>query len=317
MTLYPLLMNPTLHTRVWGGRALETRYHKPLPTHAPYGESWELHDTTPVANGALAGRSIIDLTRTYGADLIGADADPALGFPLLVKLLDCNDWLSVQVHPDDALAGKLEGEPRGKTEAWILLAAAPGAQIVVGIEPGTDAAGLDAAIRENRLEPLLSYQTVSAGDVVYMAAGTVHALGPGVLVYEIQQSSDQTYRLYDWGRMGLDGKPRPLHIEKSLRAARLGIKPPMSRLEDTASGGVVLGGAYFETSRHVLTGGEQVLDTGKRRFHALTCTDGLLTVHWDDSQPVLFSAGQTVLIPACLGVYTLTGKGEILRSYQP
>lgn len=317
MTLYPLLMNPTLHTRVWGGRALETRYHKPLPTHAPYGESWELHDTTPVANGALAGRSIIDLTRTYGADLIGTDADPALGFPLLVKLLDCNDWLSVQVHPDDALAGKLEGEPRGKTEAWILLAAAPGAQIVVGIEPGTDAAGLDAAIRENRLEPLLSYQTVSAGDVVYMAAGTVHALGPGVLVYEIQQSSDQTYRLYDWGRMGLDGKPRPLHIEKSLRAARLGIKPPMSRLEDTASGGVVLGGAYFETSRHVLTGGEQVLDTGKRRFHALTCTDGLLTVHWDDSQPVLFSAGQTVLIPACLGVYTLTGKGEILRSYQP
>ncbi len=317
MTLYPLLMKPTLHTRVWGGRALETRYHKALPTHAPYGESWELHDTTPVANGVLAGRTIADLTHTYGADFIGSDADPELGFPLLVKLLDCNDWLSVQVHPDDALAGELEREPRGKTEGWILLAAQPGAQIVVGIEPGTDAAGLDSAIRENRLEPLLSYETVSAGDVVYMAAGTVHALGPGVLVYEIQQSSDQTYRLYDWGRLGLDGKPRPLHIEKSLRAARLGVKPPMTRLEDTPPGGVVLGGEYFETARHVLTGREQILDTGKRRFHALTCTDGLITVHWDDAAPLSFSAGQTVLIPACLGVYSLTGEGEVLRSYQP
>lgn len=317
MALYPLLMKPTLHTRVWGGRALEARYHKALPTHAPYGEAWELHDTTPVANGDLAGRTIADLTHTYGADLIGLDSDPALGFPLLVKLLDCNDWLSVQVHPDDVLAGEMEGEPRGKTEAWIILEAAPDAKIVIGIEPGTDVASLETAIRENRLEPLLSYQHVNAGDVVYMAAGTVHALGPGVLVYEIQQSSDQTYRLYDWGRLGLDGKPRPLHIEKSLRAARLGVKPPMSRLENIPSGGVVLEGEYFATARHVLTGDIKRLDTEGRRFHALTCTAGHISVHWDGGESVLFEMGQTVLIPACLGVYTLTGEGEVLRSYQP
>lgn len=317
MALYPLLMKPTLHTRVWGGRMLETRYHKALPTHAPYGESWELHDTTPVANGALAGRTIADLTHTYGTELLGPDANPADGFPLLVKLLDCNDWLSVQVHPDDTLAGELEGEPRGKTEAWIFLEAAPDARIVIGIDGGADVAALEEAVRENRLEPLLTYKTVNVGDVVYMAAGTVHALGPGVLVYEIQQSSDQTYRLYDWGRLGLDGKPRPLHIEKSLRAARLGVNPPMTRLEDTPSEGVVISGEYFATARHVLTGSELVLDTGLTRFHALTCTQGIITVHWNDAAPVTFNAGQTVLIPASLGIYSLTGEGEILRAYQP
>lgn len=317
MTLYPLLMNPTLHTRVWGGRTLETHYHKNLPTHAPYGESWELHDTTPVANGALEGRTIADLTHTYGAALIGTASDPADGFPLLVKLLDCNDWLSVQVHPDDALAGELEGEPRGKTEAWIFLRAAPAARIVVGIENGTDITSLEAAIRENRLEPLLTYQSVNVGDVVYMAAGTVHALGPGVLVYEIQQSSDQTYRLYDWGRMGLDGKPRPLHIEKSLRAARLGVKPPITRLSEADADDVVINSAYFMTARHHLTGGRLTLDTGGTRFHALTCTDGFMTVDWGGGDGVAFSTGQTVLIPASLGIYTLTGEGEVLRSYQP
>ncbi|MCU0476409.1 MAG: class I mannose-6-phosphate isomerase [Anaerolineae bacterium] len=316
--LYPLLLSPTLHTRVWGGRTLQTRYGKPLPTDQPYGESWELHDTSTVANGVLAGRTVGDLTRAYGAALVGTASDPAEGFPLLVKLLDCNDWLSVQVHPDDALALELEGEPRGKTEAWILLDATEGARIVVGIEAGASLDAVASAIRENRLEPLLSYQVVSAGDVVYMAAGTVHALGPGVLVYEIQQSSDQTYRLYDWGRVGLDGQPRQLHIDKSLRAARLGVKPPITRLADSADDGAVLGGAYFVTVRHVVAEGAPVqADTGGVRFHALTCTAGALTVTAGEAAPVQFGAGQTVLVPAAVGAYVLSGAGEALRSSQP
>ncbi|MCU0466245.1 MAG: class I mannose-6-phosphate isomerase [Anaerolineae bacterium] len=314
--LYPLLMQPTLHTRVWGGHTLETRYGKRLPTHEPYGESWELHDTSTVANGALSGHTVGALTQEYGAALIGPDADPSQGFPLLIKLLDCHDWLSVQVHPDDALALELEGEPRGKTEAWVLLDAAPGAKIVVGVKGGTDTDGLAAAIRENRLEPLLTYREVSAGEVVFMAAGTVHALGPGVMVYEVQQSSDQTYRMYDWGRVGLDGQPRQLHIEKSLRAARLGVTPPVSHLGKAAPGGKVLDSDYFITTRHAPSGTPEPLDTGGRRFHAITCTDGTLRVGWPGGE-VAFSAGETVLVPASVGAYTLEGTGEALRSFQP
>lgn len=314
--LYPLLMQPTLHTRVWGGRTLETRYGKRLPTSEPYGESWELHDTSTVANGALSGHTVGALTQEYGAALIGPDADPSQGFPLLIKLLDCHDWLSVQVHPDDALALELEGEPRGKTEAWVLLDAVPGAKIVVGIKGGTDTDGLAAAIRENRLEPLLTYREVRDGEVVFMAAGTVHALGPGVLVYEVQQSSDQTYRMYDWGRVGLDGQPRQLHIEKSLRAARLGVTPPVSHLDKAAPGGKILDSDYFITTRHAPDGTPEHLDTGGRRFHAITCTDGTLRVGWPGGE-VAFSAGETVLIPASVGAYTLEGTGEALRSFQP
>ncbi len=312
--LYPLLLTPSLHTRVWGGRLLHTRYGKPLPTADPYGESWELHDSATVANGPLAGQTVGELTRTYGAALIGTASDPSQGFPLLVKLLDCNDWLSVQVHPDDALAQVLEGEPRGKTEAWILLDAAEGARIVIGIEAGVDRDGLAEAIAQNRLEPLLTYQTVRPGDIVYMPAGTVHALGPGVLVYEIQQSSDQTYRLYDWGRVGLDGKPRPLHIEKSLRAARLGVKPPLSTLDAVENGGTAVNGPYFVTTRHL--SGQHQMDTGGTRFHALTCTAGSAHLHHGGWR-LSFGAGQTVLLPAAAGVYTLGVAGEVLRSAQP
>ena len=223
--LYPMLLDPTLHVKVWGGRRLETVMHKHLPTNEPYGEAWELHDSATVANGALSGRSLGDLLTEYGEDLIGSVSDPAEGMPLLVKILDATDWLSVQVHPNDEQARQLEGEPRGKTEAWYILAADEKAELVIGVVPDASAEEVADAIRENRLEEMLVYEPVEAGNVLYIPAGTIHALGPGLLVYEIQQSSDTTYRLYDWGRMGLDGQPRPLHIEKSLAVARLGRLP--------------------------------------------------------------------------------------------
>jgi len=225
--LYPMLLDPALDLRVWGGRHLETVMGKTLPTAEPYGESWEMHDTSTVVNGALAGRTLGDLLATFGADLIGERNDPRKGIPLLVKLLDANDWLSVQVHPNDAQARELEGEPRGKTEAWYVIAAEPDAKLVIGLLPDATPASMAEAIRDNRLEELLVYANVVAGDVLYIPAGTVHALGPGVLVYEIQQSSDITYRLYDWGRMGLDGKPRALHIDKGIAVSQLGHLPPI------------------------------------------------------------------------------------------
>ena len=215
-SLYPIKLQPVLHVKVWGGRKLAERLNKTMPSTEPYGESWELHGAARVRNGSLRGRSLAELTREYGAELIGQGSDPADGFPLLAKFIDANDWLSIQVHPDDAQARLLEGEPRGKTEAWVVLDADEGAKLVIGLEPGSGREQLADAIQQNRLEDLLVYTEVKSGDVLYVPANTVHALGPGILIYEIQQSSDITYRLYDWGRMGLDGRPRELHIDKGL-----------------------------------------------------------------------------------------------------
>lgn len=311
--MYPLLLTPALHTRVWGGRKLETTLHKQLPTTAPYGESWEMHDSAIVANGKYAGVALGNLLDQLGASLIGTASDPRDGFPLLLKFLDANEWLSVQVHPDDAIAHELEGEPRGKTEAWIVLAADPGAKIALGVLSGLTREGLAEVIRTGQVEAALRYVKVQAGDVIYLAAGVVHALGPGVLVYEIQQSSDQTYRLYDWGRMGLDGKPRPLHVGKGLMATKPDQRPQVTRIPDGE--GTVLSGPYFETDILRLNGTRQ-FQTGGYRFHVLSVVKGEVTVS-GGGESVRATLGQTVLIPAALNSYELSGVGDVLRSFQP
>lgn len=316
--LYPLLLEPTLHVKVWGGRRLETVMHKTLPTAEPYGESWEMHDTSRVVNGALREQTLGALLPLYGADLIGDLSDPNEGMPLLVKLLDATDWLSVQVHPNDAQAAELEGEPRGKTEAWYVIAAAPDSRLVIGVDPHAGRDEIADAARAHRLEELLVYADVTAGDVLYVAAGTIHALGPGVLVYEIQQSSDTTYRFYDWGRMGLDGKPRPLHLDKAIRVARLGTLPVIHYVGGERDSSVaVVESPYFRTVLHQLHGDTLDLDTGGRVFHVLTCVEGAAQVESDDHPALALETGRTILIPAVLGRYRLTGTAGVLRSYQP
>jgi mannose-6-phosphate isomerase len=302
------LLQPALHVKVWGGRKLNSLMHKALPTDEPYGESWELHDTARVANGAYAGQTIADLVQTHGAALIGARNNPSEGFPLLVKILDAAEWLSVQVHPNNAFAAELEGDPRGKTEAWYVLNADEGAQLVIGVQPGSASQVVADAINTNTLEKLLVYAEVEADDVLYIRAGTIHALGPGLLIYEIQQSSDVTYRLYDWGRMGLDGKPRPLHIEKSLMVANTEALPKITHADESGTSVTVIQGEYFVTLRHDLHGQRITLDTHGEVFHALTCIEGAAEVSAGETV-VAFSAGQSVLIPAALGMYTLGGSG--------
>jgi mannose-6-phosphate isomerase len=319
-TLYPLLLNPALHIKVWGGRKLETLLHKALPTGEPYGESWELHDTATVANGVLAGQTLGALLQQWGHDLIGPHNDPTEGFPLLAKFLDAQDWLSVQVHPNDEQARALEGDPRGKTEAWYVLAVDPGSTLVKGIQPGTSQTAMADAIRANHLEPLLVYQAVEPGDVLLNNAGGVHALGPGIVIYEIQQSSDVTYRLYDWGRMDLDGKPRTLHIEKGVSVSNLTSVPDMMSTGQNAMPVVdVVHCPYFVTLLHQLNprnGTTITLDTRGTQFHALTCIGGAAeVVHANGTAPL--GVGQTVLVPAGLGVYTLRGTAQVLRSFQP
>lgn len=318
--LYPLLLQPALHLRVWGGRRLETVLHKQLPTDEPYGESWEMHDTATVFNGTLAGKTVSEVLSSYGTELCGTGNDPALGMPLLAKFLDAADWLSVQVHPNDTQAQQLDGEPRGKTEAWYVVAASPGAKLVIGVHPGTPHAEIADAIRSNSLERLLVYGEVKAGDVLYVAAGTIHALGPGILVYEIQQSSDLTYRLYDWGRMGLDGKPRQLHIEKGIAVSNTDSLPPIRHTDGDQSAEVeIVRSPFFVTVLHQLNaqnGETAQLNTEKHTFHILTCIEGCARVAHDETA-VDLAEGQTVLIPSSLGHYEIHGISKVLRSWQP
>lgn len=315
MTLYPLLLESALHVKVWGGRKLETIMHKSLPTGEPYGESWEMHDTAVVANGPLAGRTIAHLLSEYGREMVGPENDPAAGFPLLAKFIDASDWLSVQLHPNDAQALALEGQPRGKTEAWYVVAAEPGAQMVIGVQPGTSPQAMAQAIRENTLEKLLVYVEVQAGDVLFVRAGTIHAIGAGLLIYEIQQSSDTTYRLYDWGRVGLDGKPRTLHIDKGVQVANLESLPEIIHTGDQ-SGEIIeiVRSEYFTTLLYQLRE-PLALDTGLQHFHILTCIEGQAQVQYA-GESLTLDSGRTVLIPASLGAYTLAGTARVLNSAQ-
>lgn len=310
-SLYPLMLQPSLHIKVWGGKRLKMVLNKCVPSDDPYGESWELHDSAIVGNGLLAGKTLGELATEFGEYLLGDGMDAASGFPLLAKFIDADSWLSVQVHPNDEQARELEGEPRGKTEAWVVIHAEPDARLVLGCKPGATREAVANAIGKNLLEDLLHYSQVRAGDVLYIPANTIHALGPGLLIYEIQQSSDTTYRLYDWGRMGLDGKPRQLHIDKGLQVSDLAQTPSVGRPIDD----LIVDGPYFMTWRHQLETAPILVAT-EQRFHALTCISGTVRVGTEGHDPIVLAKGETALIPACLPAFAMRGMGTILRSCQ-
>jgi mannose-6-phosphate isomerase len=268
-----------------------------------------LHDSSTIANGDYAGDELSEIMAEHGTAIVGEGFDPTEGMPLLVKLLDATDWLSVQVHPNDEQARQLEGDPRGKTEAWIILANDPDAKLVIGVQAGTSREAMAEAIREGTLENLLEYASVHPGDVLYMAANTIHAIGPGILLYEVQQSSDVTYRLYDWNRMGLDGKPRELHIEKGVQVSNVEALPDITHPTDE----LMVNGTYFQTLRHHLNDESLTLNTNGH-FHALTCIAGNITVEHPVNNFEM-KIGQTALVPAVLGEYTLSDKGTSLRSF--
>ncbi|MEP6988994.1 MAG: class I mannose-6-phosphate isomerase, partial [Chloroflexota bacterium] len=215
---------------------------------------------------------------------------------------------------------ELEGDPRGKTEAWYVLYSEPGAKLVKAVKPGTTREAMAQAIRDNKLEDLLVYAEVEVGDVLLNNAGGIHALGPGIVIYEIQQSSDVTYRLYDWGRMDLNGKPRELHIDKGVKVANLDVIPPITHTAGNTLPVVdVVQCPYFVTLLHQLNprnGTRITLDTNGEQFHILTCVDGSGTVSTGNTS-VDFKLGQTVLIPANQGEYALSGTTRVLRSFQP
>ncbi len=214
METYPLVIEPKERELIWGGHALAERYGKPAAPHATIGESWECWDENRVRNGPYAGRTLAGLRVQIGRELTGK-ADPAAIFPLLTKLIDAQQALSVQVHPDDAYAQRVEHQRVGKTECWYILEAQPGATIVLGWNRDTSREEYFERTKDGLLDDLLRRVTVQPGDVFYLPAGTLHAIGAGIVLFETQQASDLTYRIFDYNRRGPDGKLRELHVEKA------------------------------------------------------------------------------------------------------
>ncbi len=219
--MHPLLLRPLYRRYIWGGRRFATVLGRDLPAGDDFAESWELvdrgDDQSVVAAGPLAGTPLGEIVRRSGGELFGRNA-PLDVFPLLFKFLDASRDLSVQVHPDDSRAARLGTPDRGKTEAWYVVEAAAGSRVYAGLREGADLSSFAAAVRAGRCEDLLHSFEARAGDCIFIPAGTVHAIGAGLMVAEIQQSSDVTYRLHDWNRTGPDGKPRPLHVDAGLEA---------------------------------------------------------------------------------------------------
>ena len=312
--LPPLILEPIYRSYLWGGRRFETTLGRRLPDAGPFAESWQLVDRGPdqsvVAAGPVAGATLGGLVRDRGRELLGRHA-PRPSFPLLFKFLDACQDLSVQVHPDDARASRLGIPDLGKTEAWYVIDAAPGALIHAGLRPGVTPEAFAAALRGGRCAEAIHSFPVQAGDCVFIPAGTVHAIGAGLLVAEIQQSSDVTYRLHDWDRVGPDGQPRPLHVAAGLDAVtRFGpvaAVTPAATADPAVHRLVTCEQFLFDEVRPQGPGRWQV--GGDEGCHFLAVIAGRLRLEDRWSLPPL-GRGRCVLIPASAGRQTLAAEPD-------
>ncbi len=269
---------PIYQTRVWGGRTLESHFHRDLPDDGkPYGESWEIsareEANSRVTGGTYDGKTLIELwaDRDTRLALFGPDAPDSPRFPLLLKILDARDKLSIQVHPPAEIAEELGGEP--KSEVWYIAHAEPGAELYIGVEAGVTEDSFRKALEEGTADRLVHTIRPKAGQHIYIPSGRLHAIGAGLLIYEIQQNSDTTYRVYDWGRMGMNGKPRDLHIEESLKCIDFSdVTPSM----DTSEGDVICECEHFKLEKHTINSGETLQDKIAGRFAIIVVDSGSL-----------------------------------------
>jgi mannose-6-phosphate isomerase len=300
MQLSPFKLETDYRARVWGGRRLR-------PSSESIGEAWAVYERNLVLDGPLAGRTLAEAAGA-GADLLGAPVVAHTGrrFPLLIKLLDTADWLSVQVHPNDADARALEGDGQwGKAEAWHILSAEPDARVVCGVWPGTDReqlAGAIQCVQGSGIQDLLAFSTVASGDTIDVPPGQLHALGPGLLLYEVQQTSDITYRVYDWDRPPQEG--RALHVEQSLAVVdpELMATPKPSPADQDGSPALLLENDLFHLTALRLERQPVDLATGRCSFHAVTVIEGAICASADGWHSTLDEL-QTLIVPACADVY--------------
>lgn len=320
--LYPLRFEPIFRRYIWGGRRLKTELNKPIGPEDDYAESWEVvdhgEDQSIVAAGPAKGTSLGELVRERGEALFGRH-HPQDRFPLLLKFLDARRTLSLQVHPNDQQAARLDPPDYGKTECWLVLAAEPGSLIHAGLKPGVDRDSLAAAIREGTCADQLHRFEPRPGSCLFIPAGTVHALGEGLLVAELQQSSDTTFRLFDWNRVGADGKPRPLHVEQGLAVIdfeRGPVEPQSPQPTDRPGTERLVECEKFILDRLAIE--QPTTVGGDNRCHILTVIDGVVEVAGDPMEEPL-RRGQTMLVPAAASAVELTpgGPSVLLDGFLP
>lgn len=305
-----LKFRPLFKSVVWGGRRLESLLGKELPSDEPYGESWELVDLSTdqsvVTGSLLDGKTLDHLVERYPDDLLGGVSLLEGRFPLLMKFIDAQRTLSVQVHPDEAACARLGGGARPKTEAWYVIDCEPGSALFVGLVPGVDKERFTGALRDGQVESLLHRMPVRAGDFVFLPAGTVHAIGEGIVLAEVQQSSSTTYRVFDWNRVGLDGNPRQLHIEEALESINYGqVGPP--RIERPVSGREGIACADFSMEVMGAGEGEAILEGHGPLILMGVSGSGEASVQAGNTSDTL-GLGQTLLVPACI-----SGRVEIAK----
>ncbi len=320
--LYPYHLKGVLKAKIWGGRNLERLLDKKLPNDELIGETWEAWEGCTIGNGRDEGRLLSQLIASDPAALLGTASNDGR-FPLLFKFIDAQDDLSVQVHPDDAEAAELEHQPFGKTEAWYILHAEPNARLILGFNRDVTPQQVAASIQDHTLMDLMASVPVQHGDVLFVPAGTVHAIGRGIVLAEIQENSDITYRLYDWGR---DNKERPLHIAQSLRVLDFermtGQKIPSLVLRrEEFNQHYLVACRYFVLERLDLLRPRPEFRLNDR-FHILSVVEGGVRVAYggEFKQDVVATKGQTILVPAGLAAYALSPMGaecKVLRMYVP
>jgi mannose-6-phosphate isomerase len=308
-----LMFTPAIRNYVWGGRSLLSLIGPIVEKNSdPIAEVWAIYENNQVKNGIFTGLTLAELVAEYSNEILGTKvlANGNKRFPLLIKLLDCERWLSLQVHPTDEQARILEGPQfMGKTEAWHILNAQSDAQLIAGIKPNTSAEALNAAIGNEAILELVEYHHVKTNDTVFMPAGTIHALGPGLLVYEVQQTSDLTYRVFDWNRPQSDG--RTLHIEKSIAVTDLKSQGKITHeLDSGAAVASLTKCPYFHLEMLSTT---QERNTHGESFHAITVIAGEARVSTQEDEVVLRKF-DTALVSAVCGSYRLEGDFQILCS---
>ena len=321
--MYPLKTTPLFKQYIWGGDNMKKLYNKDIPG-IPTAESWEVachpNGTVTVANGKLAGATLSEIIEKAGSDLLGDNISTDEKFPLLLKVLDAKDKLSVQVHPNDEYAAINENGEKGKTEMWYVLSAEPGAQLIYGFKEGVTKQGYADAIENGTLEDILNYVDVNAGDVFFIPAGTVHAIGAGLIIAEMQQNSDTTYRVYDYNRTDKDGNKRELHIAKALDVSD--ISPPKGSVKsegvtavyDDNTAITYVTCEYFAFEEVSIKSEIELKTDGKMQILFFAEGAGNI-IHTGD--PVWCDAGDSVIIPAATKEFSIVGKCKVLKFWVP
>jgi mannose-6-phosphate isomerase len=311
--LYPLTFQPIFKERVWGGRTLERLYHKPLPPGVPIGESWEISDRpgdiSVIANGALAGKDLHWLVANHTIDLLGSVKPQQGRFPLLLKILDAREKLSLQVHPPADKAAELGGEP--KTEMWYVAEAAPGAELYLGLKRGVTRDRFERKLKTGTMDECFHRVSVRPGDAIFLPSGRVHALGAGLVIFEIQQNSDTTYRVFDWNRAGLDGKSRELHVAQSLASINFNdFEPSLIQSPFAGTGPTkvwpLVRDPLFTVEVHQATAGAN-LPLEPNELQIIAVVAGQAQVR-DAQTTIPLSGGQFCLVPASLRQVTLQAQ---------